>query len=543
MITSHRTRTLLAGSVLISMALGGCAAASPQDTESTGEPQSQAGGSLTYAITAVPCLDAHYGGNHQVQSLARNYVDSLLDYDPDSHEFIPWLASSYEVNSDSTLFTFTIREDVTFSDGTELTAEVVKLNLDTLVRLGQEGHSDRGYQALSNYVSTTVVDEDSIEVAFSRPSATFLLGLTLPATGILGESTLAKTYEERCSATEVVATGPFVISDYEPQVKVALSKRDGYAWASPLSENQGEAHLDELTFQLIPEVSVATGSLRSGQIEGLQGGVSDTAQQLAGGGFWNTSVQAAGIQHVLNVNPNAGVLGDRAVRQAINRALDREEISAVPGDEFAPPATSVISEANPGWTDLSELLAYDADEAAKLLEGAGWLLNNDTGYRERGGERLSIRLGHQKGLFAVRDATIAVIQDQLERVGFAVTIEELDAAAASEVLKTRDFDLFYFSTTAADADVLRRAYSTSGSNRLGLAEDDPLVAVLDQQAVSSDVNERDELLAEAQRTLIEEGYVLPVLQIVNADFFASTVHDVFFQTEQRISFQAAWLEH
>ena len=104
-------------------------------------PTSRSGGTLTLGLSTDPISIQPRGGgagNDQLY-VARQLFDSLLEQDPATGKLIPWLAESYEVSPDATTFTFHLRDDVTFSDGTPLTAQVVKDNFDDIVASGREG--------------------------------------------------------------------------------------------------------------------------------------------------------------------------------------------------------------------------------------------------------------------------------------------------------------------------------------------------------------------------------------------------------------------
>src|ERR1700704_5838230 len=83
-----------------------------------------------------PCLDPQQVGLNASLNIGRQLVDSLIDQDPQSGEFKPWLAESWQVNDTATSFTFKLRQGATFSDGTPVDASAVKNNFDAVVKLG-----------------------------------------------------------------------------------------------------------------------------------------------------------------------------------------------------------------------------------------------------------------------------------------------------------------------------------------------------------------------------------------------------------------------
>ena len=88
---------------------------------------------------------------------------------------------------------------------------------------------------------------------------------------LVAPSTLAVPFDDRASGVGVVGTGPFTLDHYTKNTEVALDKRPGYAWGPADREHKGEAHLDQVTFKIVPESSVRTGSLESGQVQVIGG--------------------------------------------------------------------------------------------------------------------------------------------------------------------------------------------------------------------------------------------------------------------------------
>src|SRR5690606_27203662 len=138
----------LAATALLLAACGSTPAASTADP---GVPQP--GGTLRFAVSSDQgCVDPQQVASNDTIYSLRQVVDSLTDQDPATGELRPWLATSWESNADATAYTFTLREGVTFSDGTPLDAEAVKANFDAVPRLGPRGTLPKGY--LAGYAGT-----------------------------------------------------------------------------------------------------------------------------------------------------------------------------------------------------------------------------------------------------------------------------------------------------------------------------------------------------------------------------------------------------
>jgi peptide/nickel transport system substrate-binding protein len=179
---------------------------------------------------------------------------------------VPWLAKSWDISPDTKTFTFHLRPGVTFSDGTPLTAQVVKDNFDAVPRLGALGTLAQGY--LSGVESTTAVDPLTVRVTFKQPNAQLLQATSTFSLGIESSASVKKSPQQKCSQG-VAGSGPFTLQSYVQNQSITLAKRAKYAWGSSLWTKKGEAYLAKLVFKVVPEAGVRTGSLQSGQVDAI----------------------------------------------------------------------------------------------------------------------------------------------------------------------------------------------------------------------------------------------------------------------------------
>ena len=124
-----------------------------------------------------------------------NITARLTWQNPESLEIEPWVATEWTVNADATEYTFDLRDDVTFSDGTPLDAAAVAKNFDTYGL----GNKDLGLtisEAINNYASSEVVDADTVTFRFSAPAPGFLQATSTINSGLLSPATLDRTLED-----------------------------------------------------------------------------------------------------------------------------------------------------------------------------------------------------------------------------------------------------------------------------------------------------------------------------------------------------------
>lgn len=527
-------RSLAALALVPVLALTGCG--SPSQAE-PGDPSD--GGTLVFALAADPtCVDPQQVGNNQALNVGRQVVDSLTDQDPESGEILPWLAESWEVSDDASEYTFHLREGVTFSDGEPLDAEAVRANFDAVVELG--ALSQLGASYLGGYEETEVVDEHTLTVRFEGPNAQFLQASSTMSLGLISPASLdSTTPEERCQG-EFEGSGPFVLDEYLPEQHVHVSSRDDYDWSSERTEHTGPALLDGIDFRIIPESGVRTGALLSGQVDAIADIPPQDEERFDDSDFGVITRPNPGIPFNLHPNLESPALADREIVQAVQIAIDRQEVVDTVLSERYPVATGPLAAVTDHAADLSGDLRHDPEAAAALLEDAGWV-EGDDGIRVKGGERLEVDVIFA-ALFNGNENALELIQQQLREVGIHLELRLLTPAENTTVQDSGDYDFSWYNVTRTDPDILRNIFSTRYTDRTRLGEDDTLDALLDEQAAASDPDERADLVHDAQSHITENAYIVPVFEFAQVHGLAPHVHGIEFEASSRLSLYEAWVE-
>ncbi|WP_191906705.1 ABC transporter substrate-binding protein [Microbacterium lushaniae] len=503
------------------VSLAGCAGGA--DTAAT--PNTDIDQDVVFALKEdIVCVDPQQTSVTTALIVGRQLTDSLLDQNPDTGEIVPWLAESWDVSDDLTAYTFTLREDVTFSDGTPLTSQTVAANFDAVAGLGGAASLASGY--LSGYAGTEITSDTEFTVNFSAPNVQFQQGATTMSLGIVSEATAAATAEERCQS--IVGTGPFVLESYVPNDSVEIVAREGYGWASELREHDGDPHLSSVSFPIIAEASVRTGGLESGEYDIIQDLPYVDEARFTGDAFHLYAKPNPGVPNSFIVNTTRGVLGDEAVRQAISKSLDREQINVITGSVSGAAPTSVLTSSTPGYADLGDTLAFDPEGAAELLEDSGWTRDGD-GIYEKDGQPLTVTVT----AFYAQDVLEAA-QIQLADAGIDLRIKMVSTGDFFGAIASGDYDMLGAGLTRTDPDALRTLLSTSSVARWAIVDDAELEGLLQEQAQTSDVEARQELVAEIQQLVAERAYVMPTLETVQLHASRAGVEGVTFDSAARV---------
>ncbi|WP_018683695.1 ABC transporter substrate-binding protein [Actinokineospora enzanensis] len=523
------------GSVLLFAAACGTTGAATTAVDA-GPPRS--GGTLRLGISSNPdCLDPQQVGTNAALNVGRQLVDSLTDQDPADGAIKPWLAEKWEVNADSTAFTFHLRAGATFSDGAPVDANAVKSSLDGAKALGAKGPLASSY--LAAYKGSEIVDPLTVRVDFSAPSAQFLQASSTMSLGLLSPAAYKKTPEQRCQGDGLIGSGPFVFESFKQNQQVVITKRKGYAWGSPLWQHPGDAYLDRVEYRIVPEPGVRSGSLASGQLDAITDVQPVDEPQFTGNGFTEPVRANPGIVFNLTANTTRGVLTDARVRQAVSKGINRQEVTDTVLTKNYKPATSVLGAATPLHLDLAKELAHDPAGAAALLDSAGWRPGPD-GIRVRDGQRLSAAVIFS-AVFNQNQSALELIQQQLRKIGFDLRIELHTNAETTQLQIAGDYDFLWYNVTRADPDILRQTFSTKASNRSKLAQGGPLDAALDKQSATVDPAERKPAAEEAQRIIVEQAYSIPVFELTQVWGIGPKAHGVAFEASSRLRLFDAWV--
>lgn len=511
------------------------------------------GGTLNFALIDFQRTpDVHGGSNYAESVIGGNIVDKLTWQDPATGEITPWLAESWEINDELTEFTFHLRDDVTFSDGTPFDAEAVRANYEQYVH-GDEalGIKGNGTTLFVGYSETRVVDEHTVTVVFSQPAASFLQATSFTANfqpGFLSPATLALSAQERTDPTRVIGTGPFVYESWTPQVETVVVRREGYDWAPAALEHDGEAYLDKIVFRSVPEASVRTGSLESGTIDATLDVQPTDEEPLRSQGFEIVSARVPGADIRFDLNVGLFPTDDLAVRRAIQLGWDREAVETSVLTDSYEISTSVLARAVTGYVDHSDgALRYDPDEAERLLDAAGWEPGPD-GIRVRDGRRLEVELLGISNL-VVNKPAYELIQQDLARIGIdlRLTVVPIPDYAAHQANAATEWNITAANRSRNEPSVLNLTYNPALGNASYLPPDfagrDEITQAVSAIETTLDPEQRLALVATAQDVVLEE-YALtnPVYTPAQVIAHSPRVHGIVFDAQARNTFVDAWKE-
>jgi peptide/nickel transport system substrate-binding protein len=417
------------------------------------------------------------------------------------------LATDWEF-VEPTRLRFTLREDVTFHDGTPFNAEAVKFTWDRAFNSDPPGR----WKSLAGPVEgIEIVDDYTVDLVASQPYGPLLLTAAMPYTGVVSPAAVEEMGEDFLRAP--VGTGPFKFVEWRTNERIVLEANEDY-W-------RGRPALDRVVFRTVPEEGARMLSLRTGEADMvLLPTPSDLPALEADPNFVVEGAPGVGIFY-LAFNLEREAVSDVRVRHAVAHAIDRELIVEAILESGGVLAKSVIGEPVFGFKDMEllERYPYDPERAIELLEEAGYTRGSDGFMRDSDGRVLRLDALPSNGR-SLKDREIAeTLQEFLRQVGIDVDLHVFEWATTFELMRgeTLDYDLnsFTWFTTTADADYTMYSNYVSTElppaswNRWRYANED-VDRWLKEARASLDEEEREELYGRVQDQLAEDLPALPL---------------------------------
>jgi peptide/nickel transport system substrate-binding protein len=470
----------------------------------------QGGGELSVGISNnVDTLDANVTTFSSVGIIASHVYDPLVWQSP-LGTFNPGLATEWTINENATEYTFKLREDVTFHDGTPFNAAAVKYTFDRIAN--PDTGAQTAFSLLGPYQETEIVDDYTVIVRFSTPYAPFLDSAASPYLGMTSQAAVDSLGADY-GLTSVVSTGPFKVESYIPDSEVVLVKNPDYNWGSEVVFGQsGAANLDKITFKLIIESTTRLAALESGEVQFINDlPPLDVARLMENPDITVSQIEQPGHGWSLMFNQEKAPTDELAVRQAIAQAINKQAFIDIVFNGFGTPGCSPLTKVMFAYTDAScQALPYDPAAAAATLEAAGWIDSDGDGIRERDGVPLVIEHWYRDNPLSSNMAT--TVQADLAVVGIQFNTNGADGPGYFEKVRAGEHNTQNWWDTFTDpGGVVRTLFHSSnadgGTNR-NRYRNEEMDSLIDQAAGTSDAAARAELYAQIQQKVADEAIMV-----------------------------------
>ena len=464
-----KKRKFLAALMVCTMLLSGCGTLN--ENSSTGEANVQ---SITIAQNANFAMGFAPGVmSYETTYYMNNFYETLVVYD--NGEYKPSLATEWSVSEDGLVYTFQLREDVEFNDGTKFNAEAVKLYFDNM-RPTLSASANYG-QLDSLTKEITVEGEYTVSIHLIRPYFNVLndLSMVMPR-GILSSAAFNEDgiLNTEYLMTNTPGTGPYKYSSVNENATEYTFVRNERYWGE-------EPDVDEFKVVIIPETKVA--AMKSGEVDFIVG--SDT---LDASSYLELS-KTDGITGIVSdfdfvteyiaLNNTVAPLDDINIRTAIQMAIDKEAIADNIYSELRTAADSVLPKEMPYCTANVQTPEYNMEEAIKLMDASGWTDSDGDGIRDNNGEKLSFEITYPST--GEYDDLILYFQSSMKALGIEVTTNPIDLMAfMQQVYMENNYEMVAYITYWFPYDpytlVANMYPSTDYTDPSGIYSTDPIIA-------------------------------------------------------------------
>lgn len=395
---------------------------------------------------------------------------------------VPGLAESWDISEDGLTYTFTLRDGVTFHDGTTMDAEDVKFTLDRILAEDSANAQKALYAAIS---AVEVIDPRTVRLTLSEPNGSMLFNLAWGDAVIVAPESIDDIKQQP------IGTGPFKFDNWTQGDSIELSQYDEYWGEQPALTNA--------TFKFISDPTAAFAAVMAEDVDVFTGfPAPENLPQFAADPRFQVLTGSTEGETILSTNNKKPPFDDVRIRKALAHAIDRQAIIDGAMFGYGTPIGTHFAPHNPAYVDLTGDSAYNPEQARALLAEAGLPDGFETAlhlpppsYARRGGE---------------------IIAAQLAEVGIKAEIINVEWAQWLEtVFRGKDFGLTIVShTEPMDIGIYANPdYYFQYDN----AELQELMATLN---ATTDPEARTELLTQAQQIISDDavnGYLFQLAQL------------------------------
>ena len=379
--------------------------------------------------------------------------DGLVSVNDKGEYVAGGLTESYEVSADGTVTTFYLKEGITFHDGSDFNADVVKWNIE----LVQNGGGCCAY-LFTPVIDINVIDDYTIALTTDGPFPGLIFNLSSAWGLMMSQEKYEECGEDYGATPECVSgTGPFILEEWVTNDHITLVKNPDYNWASAWNGHKGSANVDKITIKFIAENATRLIDLQAGDTHILvRAPWRDVADFQDDSDYNVVQIPEATLWYVL-MPLFEPMVADLDTRHAIGYSIDRDLIKAALYSGLGAAKTTYLASeitADKGVVGLD----YDPAKAAEMFAAAGWVMGDDgvlVAESVEGvdaGTKFIVNLAtyqHDEG------QTLAeVVQKMLADVGIQSTIEVMDDATYIDAITAGEVQIGLRLYTWDNADIL-----------------------------------------------------------------------------------------
>jgi peptide/nickel transport system substrate-binding protein len=522
---------------------GGTTTSSTTSSSNSGssDEKPKSGGTFVFgAWQDADTLDPHTTGLAATSRILIQIYDALVWLNPEDKKLYPGLAEKWEISTDGTKYTFTLRQDVKFHNGEAFTSDSVKFSYDRIVNPDTKS---LGRSSLGPYNRTETPDKFTAIVVFDKPFTPFLnyVSVTL---GLRPVS--PKAYQDLGTNINVhpVGTGPYMYKEYVKQDHFTMVKNPDYNWAPSFRKHQGVPYIDEIDWKIIPEPGTRTAALDSGQVMAIEEVPPQNVVQYKQQSDKNYIQQSAtpGQPRMILVNTQQAPTDEVEVRRACILATDQDTIIKSIYLGVYTPSHNLLDPLTPDYSkDIDQYFQFDLDKAKQTLEDAGWKAGSN-GIREKDGKPLHILFISNSANDFQRIAELMQATYKKAGIDMEIKFESQPSVFSTYNKGPQNFADFFFWDPSPDQ--LSATYGSAnietGFNWSHYNNPD-FDKLVEEAAASTDQSKVTDLYHQAQVMLGKDAVSIPIQEKIALIVVENKVKNVVFDANPYPYYYDAWL--
>lgn len=530
--------SLISIAILFVLVLSGCS----QSMHIQSKSLSKEGGTLIIGMESdADLLDPQRAGGWVTMRVNNQMFEPLVGEDLSKSskdapvpELIPVLAKSWDKSADGKTYTFHLRENVKFHDGTPFNADAVNFNIRRLTDKGFEFYDKLGagktIRTFKYYDKTEVVDEYTIKIMLKEPFADFPRMLAQINSLQIVSPAAVKKYGNNEFGNHPSGTGPFVFKDRKRGEQITLVRNEQY-WGK-------KAYLDKVIFRPLSDSSGRVLALQNDDVDIIAVPPPDAISNFKKQGF---NVITGTPPHVwyLSFNFDNDIMKNQKVRQAINYAIDRKGLAKYLLRDTATPAYTMLSPGSSIYDPNEKAYEYNPEKAKELLKEAGY---------EKGFQTILQTSVDGSGQLLPVDMA-EWIQRDLGKVGITVTLktqEWITYLAKYNDGMAKEVGMNQMSSGRTTpfflAMVAHSKYSAPGGFNSGKYVNKELDKKMDLAATSVDESKANELWKEADKMITEDAAFAPIVNDTAPYVVNKRVQDFVVPAEEWYTLAPVWIK-
>lgn len=360
--------------------------------------------------------------------------DGLVQYG-EGGKIEPMLAESWTISEDGKIYTFKLRKDVKFSDGSQFTSKNIVKNFDSI--FSKENKDNHTWFAFTNHLeSYKAIDEYTFEIKLDTAYTATLYDLAMiRPIRFLGDAGFPDNGENAGKKIKKpIGTGAWVLKEHKNNEYAVFVRNEHYWGKKPL--------VDEVVIKVIPDSETLALQFEAGDIDLIYGNglISlDRFNNYKQDSKYTTATSEPMSTRMLLLNTKSSILNDLNIRKALSHAIDKESVAKNIFGGIEKTADTIFAPNVPNTDVKLEKYNFDLAQAEKLLEENGWKKGSD-GIREKNGEKLIISFPYIAS--KVTDKNVAeYVQGEWKKIGIDVKLNAMEEKAYWSNAATGNYDI------------------------------------------------------------------------------------------------------